>query len=344
MNTRHLLLSSLAGAATALACGHPNETTSIAAADASTPIAVTVATVGSSAGARGTEVPGAIESARVAAVRSRIPGTVIEMTLHEGDRVQTGAVLARLDGDSASASLASAQARETAALTDLARATSLLAKNAATKSEVENATTAAANARAAVVAAREAVSWAVIRAPFAGRIGRKLASVGDSVNPGTPIAEIEGDGGLEAVASVEASVQQRLHTGQRIEVRVDGIDTLVSGVVRTIAPSADPATHRFTVRADVPAREGIRGGLFARLLVPGAGAETTMTVPASAVFRRGGLTGVYVVRDQRAWLRWIAPGEPVGNTLEVRAGLENGESVALDPSNLHDGARVNEGR
>lgn len=343
MNSRYLLLSSFAVALT-VACGHSNEATSAPAPDNSAPVAIQVATVGSGASASGTEIPGAIESARTAVVRARIPGTVIEMTLREGDRVAAGAVLARLDGEAAGATLSSALANEAAAMRDLTRATALLAKNAATKNEVENATTGLARASAGVVAAREAVSWATIRAPFAGRIARKVASVGDSVNPGTPIVEFEGDGGLEAVASVEASVQQRLRVGQRLEVRIDGTEAPINGVVRTIAPSADPSTHRFTVRVEVPSMTGIRGGLFAHLLVPGVGEGGTLTAPASALFRRGGLTGVYVVRDGRAWLRWIAPGDANGNTIEVRAGLVSGEKVALDPSRLHDGVRVTEGR
>lgn len=344
MNTRYLLLSSLAAALTAAACGHSSEATSTPAVDNSAPVAVQVATVGSNAGAAGTEIPGAIESARMAVVRSRIPGTVTEMALREGDRIAAGAVLARLDGEAAGAALSSALASEAAATRDLTRATALLAKNAATKSEVENATTAVARANAGVVAAREAVSWATVHAPFAGRIARKVASVGDSVNPGTPLVEIEGDGGLEAVVSVEASVQQRLRVGQRLELRIDGTDAVVNGVVRTIAPSADPSTHRFTVRVEVPSGAGVRGGLFARLLVPGAGESGALTAPASALFRRGGLTGVYVIRDGRAWLRWIAPGDASGDRIGIRAGLVSGEKVALDPSELQDGARVTEGR
>jgi len=56
------------------------------------------------------------------------------------------------------------------------------------------------------------------------------------------------------------------------------------------------------------------------------------------------LTGVYVIRDGRAWLRWIAPGDAFGDSIEVRAGLEAKERVALDPSRLTDGAAISEGR
>jgi hypothetical protein len=67
---------------------------------------------------------------------------------------------------------------------------------------------------------------------------------------------------------------------------------------------------------------------------------SAITIPASALVRRGGLAGVYVVREGRARLRWIAPGEAGDGAIEVRAGLERGERVVRDPAGLTDGLAV----
>lgn len=330
----------------AAACGHAPEASPAPTPDSRPAVSVKVATVGPSEHADAIEVPGAVESSRQATVRSRLSATLLEMTVQEGDRVSPGAVLARLDGDAAQAALNAALATEATASRDLARANALLAKSAATKVEVDNAGTALARAAAAVTSAREGVSWATVRAPLAGRISRKVASTGDSVNPGAPLVEIEGDGGLEAVASVEASTVTSLRPGRRIEVRIDGVDQPVSATLRSIAPSADPSTHRFTLRAALGSMSGVRGGLFARLVLPGKPGATDRgpLVPQEAVFTRGGLTGVFVVREGRAWLRWIATGDATGRFIEARAGLATGEAVALDPSRLEDGIRVSEAR
>jgi hypothetical protein len=55
---------------------------------------------------------------------------------------------------------------------------------------------------------------------------------------------------------------------------------------------------------------------------------------------RGGLTGVFVVSGNRAFLRWVALGASVGSATEVRAGVEAGEHVVIEPMGLVDGARV----
>jgi hypothetical protein len=65
-----------------------------------------------------------------------------------------------------------------------------------------------------------------------------------------------------------------------------------------------------------------------------------LTVPSASVIRRGSLTGVYVVQDGRAWLRWVRLGREDAVSAEVLAGLDAGETIALDPGKLADGRAV----
>ena len=120
---------------------------------------------------------------------------------------------------------------------------------------------------------------------------------------------------------------------------------------RSRSPRRSPPSHRpgpedppFEVKANLAAASGLRAGIFARLLVPGIAADPRLTVPAAALFERGGLVGLFVVSDGRARLRWVAAGAHDGGTVEVRAGVEAGERVVLDPAGLADGAPVNEQR
>ena len=111
--------------------------------------------------------------------------------------------------------------------------------------------------------------------------------------------------------------------------------------MRSVSAAGDPGTHRFELRATLPATAGARSGLFARLALPAVHRdETRLVVPAASVFARGGLAGVYVVSEGRARLRWVAVGDPVGGRTEVRAGLAAGERVVTDPAGLEDGALV----
>jgi multidrug efflux pump subunit AcrA (membrane-fusion protein) len=123
---------------------------------------------------------------------------------------------------------------------------------------------------------------------------------------------------------------------------VDGQSGPLTATVRAVSASGDPATHRFEIRADLPAASGLRSGLFARLLVPSTNGSRRLLVPRSAVFQRGGLNGVFVVKEGTARLRWIATGPTAGASTEVRAGVDAGEQIALDPAGLVDGQSVTE--
>lgn len=251
-----------------------------------------------------------------------------------------GVVVARLDDAALRSGLLAAEAAAKAADADMARLDALLRKGAATPKEVEEGRARAAATSAAVAAARDNLAYAVLRAPFAGRVASRPVNVGDVVSPGTTLVEVEGTDGLEARATVESDLVSRLRPGLVLEALVDGLPGPVAATVTAVSASGDPATHRFEVRADLPAASGLRSGLFARLLIPSPLGSPRLLVPGAALVQRGGLSGVFVVAEGTARLRWVATGSAAGASIEVRAGLDAGERVALDPTGLVDGQTV----
>jgi RND family efflux transporter MFP subunit len=289
-------------------------------------------------------VPATVRARRRAALSARAPASVIELPYEEGQRVRAGAVVVRLDDGALRAAAAAADAAVKAAEADLARTKALLEKGAATPRELEQVTAAASGASAQLTAARDSLSYTALRAPFAGRVAARRVNLGDVVNPGVPLIEIEGEGGLELTATVESALAATLRPGARLRAQVDGVEEPLPAIVTAMAPSGDSTTHRFELKADLPAAADLRAGLFARLLVPAEGGSARLLVPAEAVFERGGLTGLFVVDGGKARLRWIAAGSRDGDTLEARAGVEAGERVVLQPAGLVDGTPVNERR
>jgi RND family efflux transporter MFP subunit len=289
-------------------------------------------------------VPATVHPRQKAALAARIPASVAELPFREGQWVEKEAVVVRLDDAALRSAVVAAEAAVRAAEADLARMQSLVAKGAATQRELDNASTGAAGARAALLGAQDNLSYAELRAPFSGRVASRPVNLGDVVSPGTTLIEIEGAGGFEVRADLESSLVAGLSPGQKLEVRVDGQEAPLGATVRSISPSGDPATHRFEVKADLASASGLRSGLFARLILTSPSATARLTVPASAVFPRGGLSGVFVVADGRAHLRWVAPGAIANGVTEIRAGLEAGERVVLEPADLTDRAPVVESR
>lgn len=321
------------------ACGHEPPRPANREAQ-SPPRAIRTAVVERTGGTGSIAVPATVQARQRAALAARIPASVVELPFREGGRVAAGAMVARLDDTALRSGLAAAESAARAADVDLARVEALLKKGASTPKEAEESRARAAATAAAVAAARDSLSYAVLRAPFEGTVASRPANVGDVVTPGTTLVEIEGSGGLELRATVEGGLVSGLRPGLVLEAAVDGQAGPLAATVRAVSPSGDPATHRFEVRADLPAASGLRSGLFARLAVPAPAGASRLLVPSGAVFHRGGLSGLFVVAQGTARLRWVAVGATEGPSTEIRAGVDAGEMVALDPSGLVDGAPV----
>jgi membrane fusion protein, multidrug efflux system len=287
-----------------------------------------------------TSVPATVLGRERARLAARIPSSVVELPVREGDRVQRGALVVRLDDAALVASLRAAEAASRAASADLARIDVLVQAGAATPRDAEESRARVAAATATVSAATQTLAWAVLRAPFAGTVASRPANVGDVVTPGTTLIEIEGSGGLELRATLEAELVSKLRPGSTLDVVVDGQAAPLVAVVRAISAAGDPATHRFELKADLPAAPGLRSGLFARLLVPAHAESPRLLVPREAVLERGGLTGLVVVEGAIAHLRWVAVGATASGRTEIRAGVEAGQRVVLNPRDVSDGARV----
>ena len=321
------------------ACGHREQPR--AAEPAAGPTKdVTTSEVVRAGGAGEVAVPAAVQSRNRASLSARLSASIVELPYAEGQSVKAGAVVVRLDDAALRAAVAAAEAGVKAVEADLERTKTLLGKGAATPRELEQVTAAASGAQAQLTAAKDGLSYAALRAPFAGRIAARRANLGDVVNPGMPLIEIEGEGGLELRATVESQVAATLWPGSKVKALVDGQAGPLGVTISAISASGDATTHRFELKADIAAASGLRAGLFARLLVPGTSADPRILVPAAAVFERGGLTGVFVASDGKARLRWVAPGARGGATVEIRAGVEPGERVVLEPADLVDGAPV----
>jgi len=292
-----------------------------------------------------TEAPagGSWIAARVAAARSatlstRISATVAEVLVEEGSRVTEGQLLVRLSDadvrgqvDAAETALRNATAYEK-------RISELVTSRAATPVELEQAQAQRAQAAAAVAGAKATLAYSQLRAPFAGTVQARRVNVGDLVGPGQPILELEG-GALEIQATLSDAEARGLRIGQR--TRFATTDGQGEAEITALTAGADALTHRRSLRARVLGTgTDLRSGMFARLEVPGGAPSRTPWVPRTALVERGDLTGVFVAKDGRAFLRWVALGEPVGDRVPVRAGLEPGEAVIDAPGALRDGQRV----
>jgi RND family efflux transporter MFP subunit len=282
-------------------------------------------------------VPATLVAGQRATISTRLSASVRSVAVAEGARVKTGQLLLSLSDSDLRAQLRAARAGLEAAALQEKRMAVLVADRAATPVELGGARLQRAQAEAAVGVVKTSLQYTSIRAPFGGRIQSKRVSAGDLVSPGQPLLELEGSG-FELQATLSEEELSGIAPGGQMEFEADGR----GGQAEVIAVSAggDEVAHRQLLRARIlGSLERLRSGSFARVALPRRGGGG-IWVPRAALVERGDLTGVFVARDGRAELRWLALGDADGDRVPVRAGLAAGEAVIEDPAAAVDGEPV----
>lgn len=287
-----------------------------------------------------TEVMGSIRAIDQAAIAAKITGTIEEMPVVLGSMVKTGDLLVQISAEEISAKAVQAKTEMEQALRNLEREKNLLKKDAATPESVKTLEEMYRVAQAGYEQAKTMLSYTRITAPFAGVVTAKIANVGDLATPGQPLLHLEDSSRLQVEASVPETLVLGMQLGQQLPVYVPAAHLKLEGKVAEIAPRADPQTRTTTVKLDISALPKLRSGQFARITLPDDNSET-IYVPAEAVISFGQMEKVFVIRDNLAHLRFVRTGADLDDRIEILAGLEPGEVIAVtNTSELIDGQPV----
>jgi len=297
-------------------------------------------------------LPGTVRGTRTAVLTARRGGQVTRVNVEAGARVPKGKVLAEVDTGDARAAVAAARAGLTKARTDWQQARddekrykALFKEGAVTRREFEQVSHRYSAARAARDAARQALAaahqrlgYAVVRAPFAGLVTDRSVDPGDMVPPGAALLTMAG-GAPEVRVYAAGAVFARLRLDTPVQVSSGGGHYPAS--ITQLVDAADPVTHAHLVKLTLPAGTPVAPGTYA-VAVFSVGTYQALTLPASAVITRAGMTGVLVVDGQGiAHFHEVRTGPPTAGRVTIAAGLSAGEQVVTRPTpRMGNGTRI----
>jgi HlyD family secretion protein len=199
----------------------------------------------------------------------------------------------------------------------------------AAESEIKRMEAQREQSAAVVAEARIMLGYTVIRAPFTGKVVRKLLNVGDMASPAQPMFLLETSSQLELHAFLSESLLPRIGLRQEMEVHIDALNRTFPGVVREIAPQSDPSTRTVLVKVTLPPDPNLVNGLFGRLRVP-CGKYEALVVPAKTVRAVGQLMLVDVLGfDGIPQRRFVTLGHAHDDLVEVLSGLQEHEEVVV---------------
>lgn len=273
-----------------------------------------------------------VEAVQQATVGAQIAGRVLEVKADAGQSVKKGDVLMRIDAREAAEAARAAEAQYANAKVSYDRTKSLVTQKFMSSAALDKARADLDAAAANRAAAGAGQSHATIVAPMTGIIARRHAEMGDMATPGKPLFTIYQPGTLRVTASIPQYRLKAMREVKTARVEFPELGKWVDAIKVQVLPTADAATHVSQVRVTLPDVPEATPGMFARVHFITGQAEK-LTVPASAVLRRGEVAAVYVqTADNRLSLRQLRLGDAVGQgEIEVLAGLSAGDKVVTDP-------------
>lgn len=308
------------------------------------------------------ELPGRITATRIAEVRPRVSGIVVERVFQQGSMVKEGDVLYRIDPapfqvkvDSAEATLKRALAVRDQARQTADRQARLKEAQVTAVQQYDDAIAALAQAEADVGIAEAGLAeaklnleYANVTAPISGRIGRALITEGAlvSANGSDNLATIQQLNPIYADFTQSATdlmrLRKALEDGQLISARNeaevqlildDGTSYPHKGRLLFSEAAVDATTGQVTLRGEFPNPDGdLLPGMYVRVQIVQGLEKDAITVPQQAVQRNNaGQSQVYIVTpEKKVEFRNITLGRTVGNRWQVTAGLEAGEKVIVE--------------
>jgi RND family efflux transporter MFP subunit len=318
-------------------------------ADPAKPLPVTVTDVETYRGVAPVRVAGVLTAKEEIPLSFTIGGVLASMTAESGDRVRAGQVLAALSGDEIESAVRKAREARSKAERDLTRAKALYADSAATKAQLDDATTGLEVAAADLRAAEFNRRYATITAPADGIVLRRAGEPGQLVRPGEPVVVLRT---LRRGLIVRAGVADRdvvsLHVGDAAEVRLDAYPGKTwRGTVRVVGAAPEPMTGAYPVEISLAEADvSLASGLVAQVAIaprPRRGVAEQYAVPADAIVEADGdSAAVFVLAPDGTARRRVVRLAGLNDTqVLVGSGLRTGEKVVVaGGAFITDGARV----
>jgi len=206
--------------------------------------------------------------------------------------------------------------------------------------EIRNRQGLLAQRRSELALARQQLADTIVYSPLDGVVQEKKASAGEYLAAGAPIVDVVRIDPLRLRVDVPEREAHSIRTGQSVRVMVEGDPESYLGYVKRLSPTISEQKRALAVEADVRNNGRLRPGAFVRAEIVTDQTSTAVTVPNSAIVTFAGIDKVLVIENGKALEKTVTTGRRGTDWIEIKAGVNVGQSVIVDPGNLQSGQPV----
>lgn len=308
-----------------------------------TTIAVTAATAVMKETNGNLELVGTAQASKEVSVASESSGKIVQVNFRMGDFVAKGKVLARIDDTYKRLAYENAKLTYDKSKDDYQRNLTLHKGDAISDTQLRDIKMTFDNAAIQLANAKKQWDDTKITAPFSGYISAQNTELGAYVNAGTVIAGITDISELKVVLDVSESSAYELRPGQQVNITTDvHPEAEYKGRISNISPKAS-TSHTYPVEILIPnnGKDKLKAGTYVNVNVNTGKSGKALMIPRDAIVSSVKDPSVYVVKGNNAELVKITTGRSFNSTLEVMAGLSEGDKVVTNGQiNLTNGSKV----
>lgn len=274
---------------------------------------------------------GTLQADQAITITPEITGIVTSIDFEDGQRIEQGNVVIRIDDRDLNARLVQAEARLTLTRANYQRAERLLNQGSGTARARDEALNDFKSAEAEVATTRTALDKATITAPFSGIIGLRQVSIGQFLTAGQPIATLADIDNLRIDFQVSEVFLTQIRQGQDVGVTFDALPgEAYRGVVSAVDPVVSIDGRSLSVRALIRNEENkLRPGLFGRVEIVTQARDSILLPESAIVASPQGGSAVFVVEDNHAKMMPVRIGERRPGQVEILEGVKAGETVII---------------
>lgn len=270
-----------------------------------------------------------IEAFAQADVIAKVAGEVRKILVEEGDDVERGQILARLDGDRLRLELNESRARLRKLQRDFERNRDLKEKGLISEGDFENIQYELEALQASYNLASLELDYTQIRAPISGVVSERYIKIGNTIKVDEPVFRVTSFEPLVAYLHIPEREYRQISPGQPVQIDIDALEGApIFADVTRVSPVVDSDTGTFKITIEInDAERRIKPGMFGRMSVVYDKHENALQIPRSAIVEEIGSTSVFVVEDSIAIRRPVQTGFGGGGMVEITDGLDDGDYV-----------------
>lgn len=277
---------------------------------------------------------------------SQVTDYIVGIYFEDGQRVNKGDILIKMDTADEQALLAEERARLDEAERQVNRLNPLIEKMAASKSALDTQKSLLAISKAKIQGIETAIEKRTLKAPFDGVMGLRRISVGSLAQPGMQLATLDEDRQMKLDFSVSADQLSHLQPGLTVYATTTAYpDQTFTGNLVSMDSRINPVTRMISGRVIIDNPEYLlKTGLLMRVNIA-AEERPAILIPEEALISEAGQHYVYVIENERdrttVRKQAITIGDRPDGSLAITSGLSEGQQVVIHGTlRIHDGSEV----